>query len=55
MHLSVKVKRLSVWLNACGPLPQAFVLDDATWLNERLEIRRKPRPTNALLISKRKR
>jgi uncharacterized protein YjbJ (UPF0337 family) len=37
MRLSVKGKRPSVWRNACGLLPRAFVLEDATWLNERLE------------------
>jgi len=43
-RLSVKVKRPSVWPSACGQLPPAFVLDDATcWLNERLEIRRTQR------------
>jgi uncharacterized protein YjbJ (UPF0337 family) len=26
-----------VWLNVCGPLPQAFVLDDAIWLNKSFE------------------
>jgi hypothetical protein len=39
-RLLVKVIRLSVWLNACGLLPRESVLDDATWLNKRLEIRR---------------
>jgi len=40
MRLSVKVRCPSVWRNAYAPLPQAFVLDDATWLNEKLENRR---------------
>jgi hypothetical protein len=40
MRSLVKVKRPSVWPNACGLLPRAFVLDDVTWLNKRLEIRR---------------
>src|ERR1044071_7287135 len=40
MRLSVKVKRPSEWPNVCAWPPRAFVLDDATWLNQRLKIRR---------------
>ncbi len=32
MRLSVKVRRLSVWLTACEPSPRAFLSIDATWL-----------------------
>ena len=36
MRLSVKVRRRSVWPNACESSPQRlFLANDATWLNER--------------------
>jgi uncharacterized protein YjbJ (UPF0337 family) len=43
-HLSVKVRRPSVWQSVYVPLPQALGLDDARWLNEMLENRLKLEP-----------
>jgi hypothetical protein len=51
-RLSVKAKCPSVWLNACGPLPRALVLDNASIYGDRfLKVPNKAREEYAQLAA----